>query len=263
MITPSDEDTLSELPEVDSARILVADHGAATTVGLVRPANEDHYGSMENLFVVADGMGGAEGGALASQLTVDHLLASSPDDGWIAALAAVNSSVRDECFRAGYGAAGSTVVGVVVEESRCVTLAVGDSRIYRVREGELQQLTTDHNLGNLRREEGLDPTLGDDRGKPRALTSYIGNPDQAQRLDVGTVSARHGDRMLLTTDGVHEALSPAELLRLAMGSSCQESSDAIVAAANAAGGRDNATTMIIELASHDETGVSGDMLNNG
>ena len=133
-------------------------------------------------------MGGAEGGALASQLTVEHLLASSPEDGWITALSLVNSSVRRECKSAGFEAAGSTLVGVVVEEHRCVTLAVGDSRIYRIRDGELQQLTVDHNLGNLRQEEGLDPTVGDARGKPRALTSYIGNPDRAQRLDVGTVS---------------------------------------------------------------------------
>ena len=261
MITPSDDDTLSEFPDVDGACLTVIDQGAATTVGLVRPANEDHFGSSDNLFVVADGMGGAEGGALASQLTVEHLLASSPEDGWITALSLVNSSVRRECKSAGFEAAGSTLVGVVVEEHRCVTLAVGDSRIYRIRDGELQQLTVDHNLGNLRQEEGLDPTVGDTRGKPRALTSYIGNPDRAQRLDVGTVSALHGDRLLLTTDGVHESLSRHELADLSKTGTCQSVADALVDAANEAGGRDNATAVIIEL-SRDGTISSPEVSSN-
>lgn len=247
MITPNDEDTLSELPEKDGSILLVADSGAATSVGLIRQANEDHFGATGQLFLVADGMGGTSGGALASRLTVEHLLQSDPHDGWVAVLSAVNDSVRNACTSAGHPSAGSTIVGLIVEDQRCVTLSVGDSRIYRFRDGELHQLTVDHNLGNLRREEGLDPSIGDERGKPRALTSYIGNPDGSQRLDVGTVSAQHGDRMLLTTDGVHEQLSSSQLSDLLQIQTCRAAANAIVDASNEAGGRDNSTAYVIEL----------------
>ncbi len=248
MITPNDEDTLSELPQVGAAPLRVVDAGAATTVGLVRSANEDSYGSSGHLFIVADGMGGAAGGALASSLTVHHLLDAAPQNGWISALASVNELVRTDCQQAGYQGAGSTMVAMVVEEHRCVTLAMGDSRIYRCRNGALHQLTSDHNLGNLRREEGLDPSVGDERGKPRALTSYMGNPDTSQRIDVGTVSAQSGDRMLLTTDGVHEQVAPALITELLQRSTCQEAAQSLVEAADEAGGRDNATVFVIELA---------------
>lgn len=247
MISPNDEDTLSDLPRVDAPQLQVVDFGSATSVGLVRPQNEDYSDHRPDLFVVADGMGGAEGGALASRLTVQHFLAAAPNDGWIAALRGINERVRAECTEAGFGSAGSTVVGLVVEPHRCVTLAMGDSRIYRFRDGQLQQLTVDHNLGNLRKEEGLDPTLGDDRGKPRALTSYVGNPHQSQRIDVGTVSAQPGDRMLLTTDGVHEQLSVEELQICLRSPSCRAAAQAMVTGADNAGGRDNATAMVIEF----------------
>jgi len=248
VIGPSDDDTLSELPTVNSTPLRVVDAGVATTTGLVRAANEDHYGSTGHLFVVADGMGGAAGGALASNLTVEHMLDSQPGVGWVTTLSHVNDLVRTGCNEAGFQGAGSTMVAVVVEEQRCVTLAMGDSRIYRFRDGGLQQLTEDHNLGNLRREEGLDPTVGDARGKPRALTSYMGSPDRSQRIDVGTISALNGDRILLTTDGVHEQLPHSLVSEIVTASSCQEAAQGLVDAADAAGGRDNATAFIIELA---------------
>lgn len=256
MISPNDEDTLSDLPPVGASPLRVSDSGAATSVGLVRPANEDHFGSIDRLFVVADGMGGAAGGALASQLTVEFLLGADPAEGWIAALSTVNDRVRRQCSAEGFETAGSTVVGLVVEDQRCVTLAMGDSRIYRLRAGGLHQLTTDHNLGNLRLEEGLDPTKGDDRGKPRALTSYVGNPDHSQRIDVGTVSAQGGDRMVLTSDGVHEQVDGKSLVALLSTGSCQEAAEAVVGAADRAGGRDNATAFVIELAT--EYIIAGD-----
>lgn len=247
MISPNDEDTLANLPRVDAPELQVVDIGAATSVGLVRAQNEDFFGNRNDLFVVADGMGGAEGGALASRLTVEHLLKATPDDGWISALRAMNQRVRAECIEAGFSSAGSTVVGLAIEPRRCVTLAIGDSRIYRFRDRQLQQLTVDHNLGNLRKEEGLDPALGDDRGKPRALIAYVGNPFDSQRIDVGTVSAQPGDRMLLTTDGVHEQLSVEELQICLRAPTCEAAAQAMVARADNAGGRDNATAMVIEF----------------
>lgn len=255
MITPNDEDTLTDIPVLDNQRLNVEDSGAASTVGLIRSENEDQFGSIDGFYVVADGMGGTAGGAMASKLTVKHLLAAHDTEGWVSTLTELNTRVRAECDAAGYPSAGSTLAGLIVEDCRCVTLAMGDSRIYRYREGELRQLTTDHNLRTLRAEEGLDPEQTDERGKPRALTSFVGNTDTSQRIDVSTVSIQKGDRLLLTSDGVHEQVEPGVMNQLMELSSCQETAEALVAAADEAGGRDNATAVVISLTTVSSEGV--------
>ncbi len=256
--SPEDEDTLSEGPELAADSLTVDDWGAATTIGLIRAENEDHYGVKEPLFVVADGMGGVAGGATASKLTVEYVLAADPTNGWVSALSTINQRVRTECNEAGFPTAGSTLVGVLVEQHRCVTLSIGDSRICRYRDGQLQQLTTDHNLRTLRSEEGLDPNLTDERGKPRALTSFVGNLDSSQRVDVGTVSAQPGDRLVLTSDGVHEQVDIAEMATLLGLPTCQESAYALIHAADSAGGRDNATAIVLSLGASTNEGNTDD-----
>ena len=247
MITPNDEDTLPDFPSLDDHRLAICDSGGATTIGLLRSENEDHFGAIGPLHVVADGMGGTAGGTLASHLTVQHVLEAQYSDGWVTTLRDVNSRVRSECDEAGFPNAGSTLVGLRVEDHRCVTMSVGDSRIYRFRDGMLKQLTCDHNLRTLRKEEGLDPEVTDERGKPRALTSYIGNRDEAQRIDVGTISAQEGDRLLLTSDGVHEQVNTDEMTRFLTLPTCQDVADALTSAADVAGGRDNATAVVIAI----------------
>lgn len=247
MRTPADDDTLTDIPDFGNERLSVEDSGGASSIGLIRSENEDSFGSIDRFYVVADGMGGTDGGAMASKLTVERSLAAYGSEGWVSALAELNDHVRIECDAAGYPSAGSTLAGLVVEDHRCVTLAMGDSRIYRYREGELRQLTTDHNLRTLRREEGLAPDVTDERGKPRALTSFVGNSDSSQRIDVGTVSVQKGDRLLLTSDGVHEQVDEDVIAQLMELATCQETADALVAAADEAGGRDNATAIVVSV----------------
>lgn len=243
-----DDDTLSEAPVGIRRPLHALDWSARSTVGLVRSSNEDAWGeSDDRIFAVADGMGGTAGGARASALAVASFISADPSRGWLRALAEVNATVRLRCDEEGFPQAGTTLVGLVVEAGRCITLSLGDSRIYRLRDGSLRLLTTDHNIRTLRIEEGLDPSGPDARGKPAALTSYIGNTDTTQRADVGTVSARAGDRFLLCSDGVFGQLPDDDIAGLLAEGDCELAATRLVEAADRAGGRDNATALVVEL----------------
>lgn len=246
-LSPDDEDTIPERPVSGRRTIAVTDWGAATSTGAVRPTNEDAWGRNHHLYVVADGMGGTGGGDLAGRLAVDAMLAEDLRDGPIDIVRKVNGLVRTKTRDLGLPGAGTTLVATLVEPMRLMTINVGDSRIYRYRGSALCLLSTDHNIANLRIEEGLDPDEPDERGRPRALTSYIGNPDPNQRIDVGTVSAENGDRFVLCTDGVHNQVGLELMQRLLARQTCLETAESLVDAADAAGGRDNATALVIEI----------------
>lgn len=248
MTTFDDEITLTFAPD-ERPRIAVRDWGVATSIGHVRTENEDAWGhNGTRRFAVADGMGGTRGGLLAAQLSIAAFLAIDPTDGWVPSLVALNEEVARECLAQGFAAAGSTLVALEIEKHRCVTVHIGDSRIYRVREGILQLLTTDHNLGNLRREEGLDPNVSDARGTPRALTSWIGAMVEPDRIDVGTLSVDEGDRVALATDGTFDLLNAEQIEHiLTDGSTAEETAQELVDAADTAGGRDNSTALVVDL----------------
>ena len=249
MISLDEADTLDRFG-TDVTPVRVVDWSARSSQGRVRPRNEDSWGEAHGcVFAVADGMGGATGGQRASTLAVAGLLAADATAGWTTALRLLNDAIGRQCRAEGFPSAGSTLVAVVVDRGRCVTLHIGDSRIYRLRSGELCRLTSDHNLANLRRDEGLDPRVDDGRGGPRALTSYLGNPLPGQRVDVGTVSAEPADRLLLCTDGIHGQMSEPTIGDLLQRGGCQEAADLLVAEADRRGGRDNATALVIEIGS--------------
>ena len=248
MTTFDDEITLNFARE-ERPRVAVRDWGVASSIGHVRTENEDAWGHNDTRrFAVADGMGGTSGGLLAARLSVAAFLEIDPTDGWVPSLVALNEDVARECLAQGFRSAGSTLVALEIERHRCVTVHIGDSRIYRVREGILQLLTTDHNLGNLRREEGLDPNASDARGTPRALTSWIGATVEPDRIDVGTLSVDAGDRVVLATDGTFDLLNGEEIEDILTDrSAAGEAAQQLVDAADAAGGRDNSTALVVDL----------------
>lgn len=233
----------------DQYAIGVTEWGAHSDIGLVRKRNEDAWGEKgSSAFVVADGMGGTSGGAIASAHAVAGFLAANPLDGWLTAMQSLNASVRQTCAQDGHSSAGTTLVGLLIDHNRCVTINIGDSRIYRLRDGDLELLTVDHNLGNLRREEGRSPEADDGRGRPAALTSYLGSRDDEQRVDIRTISVREGDRILLCSDGVHGQLSTERIAALIQTTStCAQATELLTAESAQAGGRDNATALLVEL----------------
>jgi len=228
--------------------ISVTEWGVDSSIGLVRKENQDSWGqSNEQLFVVADGMGGTPGGADASRLAVEGLIAADPRIGWMKVLEGLNKAVRDGSAELGLPRAGTTLVAIAVEPRRVFTLHVGDSRIYRLRGTALQQLTTDHSLRELRIEEGKVADEPDSRGSLHAITSFIGSRQLRQRMDVGTISIEPGDRLLLCSDGIHNAMPTPLLNHLLSDGTCAEAASRLVETAELNGGRDNATALIVDL----------------
>jgi serine/threonine protein phosphatase PrpC len=249
---------------------------ACTSVGR-RDNNEDallhlpriapHLG----LFAVADGMGGYEGGEVASHLVVDTVedvyrrYLSEADLTWpplppaqrtrdenllAAAIARAHLAVSGR--RSGrLGNMGSTVAALVLGEQRAVLGHVGDSRVYRWRNGELCQLTRDHSLFEEVRAAGGATHMQSKADCPFAnvITRALGMPERSDP-DVGTVAVQAGDVFLLCSDGLSDPLSEATLAELL--AACDSEgvvgvTRRLVQAAYDAGGKDNITALIVRV----------------
>jgi protein phosphatase len=242
------------------ASLTVTSFGAATTPGLHRRINEDAWGARDDVFVIADGMGGRGGGALAARTAIDGVLAAvhgSTTVDWRGVIGGVNQRVIAAGREHGIGRLGSTLLLAVVAGPLVTLVHVGDSRAYRLtgpsatdgrRSPRLDLLTHDHNVRSELLAAGLDVGEYRDRGvAPHGLTSYIGLEHEPLRIDVLAVPMRSGDRLLLCTDGIHRPL-PDEMLRGALQApTCREAAQSLVATADDAGGRDNATAVVLEL----------------
>ncbi len=236
--------------------------GAATDTGLVRSGNEDRYFVGPQLVAVADGMGGHAGGETASALAVEACAQFGTDDvagpaDVVAMVARANEAVLrragDDPSLAGMG---TTLTGVAVIDVGGVThlavFNVGDSRVYRWGGSALTPVTVDHSevqelvtAGRLTADEA--------RVHPgrNVITRSIGSA-VAPAVDVVVLSPRPGDRFLVCSDGLTGELDDAaiaEVLRTV--DEPQAGADALVAAALAAGGRDNVTVVLAETASTD------------
>jgi protein phosphatase len=237
--------------------------GAATNVGQVRRNNEDAWfaDAEAGLFVVADGMGGQQAGELAAKMVVEalpkllaHRLARlfRPRP---RALRYWLPKVLSQLSLAVWQAAqchlklrgmGSTVVLALVRDGRVHVAHLGDSRAYFLRHGAMLRLTDDHSVvavllraGIITPEEAL---LHPARG---AITRFIGM-EQPAEPDVCTLEPHGGDRLLLCSDGLNGMLSDQEIADLlAAHDDPQRAAEALVTAANAAGGFDNVTALVV------------------
>lgn len=233
-------------------------YATATDTGLVRDANQDAVLADDAIAIVADGMGGHAAGEVASAMSVetiyDGYLAAPTIDGVVAALDAANRGVLADAeanpSRFGMGTT-AAVVALVDDASGHrvpVLFHVGDSRIYQLRDGALRQLTRDHSvaeewvrMGRLTPEEALT------HPRRHQLTRAIG-VDQPLEIDVMTIHAQPGDRLVLCSDGLSNELSPDELAQLASDSDdLNAAALALVRAAIAAGGRDNISVVVLEF----------------
>lgn len=246
-----------------------------------RSNNEDsHLVAPElGVFAVADGMGGYEGGEIASRTAVDTLRAfyqrhhddadatfpfrldrsRTLDENMLCA--AVRLAHRAIAARrvGRLHSMGSTVAALSVDQaaSRATLAHVGDSRIYRLRGGRLEQLTRDHSLYEEVRAAGLHSGSKKDFAYPNVITRALGLGEQAEP-DVTTVAVQPGDVFLLCSDGLTEPFDEAALLdvlRAAPGA--QEAADPagegdsaqiLVEAALAAGSKDNITAVVLKVA---------------
>ena len=224
-----------------------------TDVGRVRPGNEDAYVARPPLFAVADGLGGHQAGEVASTTALESLQDHSPRTADVAALdsavraanAAVIEAARDGKGRTGMG---TTLTAVVVDGLRLAVAHVGDSRAYLLHDGALARVTQDHSMvADMIRQGTL--TEDESRYHPNrsVITRALGT-DPGVTPDVFETRAAPGDRLLLSTDGLHGQVSDVEITDILRSSRTPaEAARTLVDAANAAGGADNVTVVVVDI----------------
>jgi serine/threonine protein phosphatase PrpC len=232
----------------------VAEQYAGTDTGRQRRANEDSLLAHAPLFVVADGMGGAQAGEVASRIAIESFQAGLPDASHpeleLAALArAANARIHELSHaNAEQAGMGTTLTAVYVGEQEVAIAHVGDSRAYCLRDGELLRLTDDHSLvDELMRQGRLTPEEAVEHPQRSVITRALG-PEGIVEVDTRSFSARAHDVYLLCSDGLTTMLSEEEIAAvLRAHPRLRDAGEALIAAANHAGGRDNITVVLIRL----------------
>ncbi len=232
----------------------VAEHYAGSDTGRQRRANEDSLLARSPLFVVADGMGGAQAGEVASRIAVESFgeglgASKSPEETLAEYARAANARIhelsRSNAEQAGMG---TTLTALYVGELEVAIAHVGDSRAYCLREGELLRLTDDHSLvDELIRQGRLTPEEAEDHPQRSIITRALG-PEEMVEVDTRSYRARAGDVYLLCSDGLTTMLGEAQLAEvLRAHRDLHEAGEALIAQANEAGGRDNITVILLRV----------------
>jgi PPM family protein phosphatase len=230
-------------------------YGATSHVGLVREHNEDAGFAGPYLQLVADGVGGAAAGEVASATTtyvVTALAMCRPDQDAASLLAEAVATAHRELQR-GEDADGArkgmatTLTAVLARGDRVTLVHVGDSRAYLFRDGELTRLSTDHTLVQMLVDRG---ELSADRVRAhpyRNVVLHSVNGDEPVRPAVRDLDVRPGDRILLCSDGLTDFV-PEDLIGGELETADpDDAAEALVGLALAAGGRDNVTCLVSDL----------------
>jgi serine/threonine protein phosphatase PrpC len=232
----------------------VSEQYAGTDTGRQRRANEDSLLARAPLFVVADGMGGAQAGEVASRIAVESFQpglqdASQPELALAALTRAANSRIHElshaNVEQAGMG---TTLTAVYVGEQDVAIAHVGDSRAYCLRNGELLRLTDDHSLvDELMRQGRLTPEEAVEHPQRSVITRALG-PEGSVEVDTRSFRALPGDVYLLCSDGLTTMLAEEQILSVLLAHpQLRDAGEALIAAANDAGGRDNITVLLVRL----------------
>ncbi len=233
----------------------VVEHHAGTDTGRERRTNEDSYLARTPIFVVADGMGGAQAGEVASRTAVELFAAGLDSDAASAeqhlarrvreANQRIHQLSRADAQRAGMG---TTLTAVHVGADEIAIAHVGDSRAYRLRAGVLTLLTDDHSLvAELVRQGKLTEREADEHPQRSIITRALG-PEPDVEVDTLTHRGMAGDVYLLCSDGLTSMLPESRLRELLTSApSLEEAARTLIAGANAAGGRDNITVVLFRL----------------
>jgi protein phosphatase len=233
-------------------------HAEATDTGLVRQSNQDAVYVDDSLAIVADGMGGHAAGEVASEMTIEMLRSGFVEnqtvEGLYNAINAANITVlNDARENPNHFGMGTTVIalGLTVDDHGVTspTLChVGDSRAYQLRDGALRQLTDDHSVAEEWVRMGrLTPEEAAVHPRRHQLTRGVG-VEETIAVDVMSVQAIAGDRLLLCSDGLSNELDSDTLARLSSAPfTLEEATAQLVEAAKEAGGRDNITAVLIEF----------------
>jgi protein phosphatase len=249
----------------------IAEQAALSDVGRQRHANEDSFVEAAPFFAVADGMGGARAGEVASQIAAQAFheedgAAEAEGEARLRHIAqAANRRIyelaqREESRRG----MGTTLTAALVGDDQVSLGHVGDSRAYLLRDGVLEQLTRDHSLvAELERTGQIEPGEAEHHPQRSIITRALG-PDPDVDVDTYTITGRPGDLFLLCSDGLTSMISDdemASILRSAAG--LQEACEALVRSANQSGGKDNITVVLFRLGQDGEDSGVGQAAEAG
>jgi serine/threonine protein phosphatase PrpC len=233
----------------------IADQAFRTDTGRQRNANEDSYFARSPVFVVADGMGGAQAGEVASKTAADafdrELPAGPPEQVLRQLIEEANREIHDLARRDPSRAGMGTTITAAIVSPQSEELAVGhvgDSRAYRLRDGRLERLTRDHSLvEEMRRKGQLTDEEAEEHPQRSIITRALG-PEADVQVDLQTVAAKPGDVYLLTSDGLTTMVDEERIQQLLSGATSLDAAvRALVDEANRAGGRDNITAVAFRL----------------
>jgi serine/threonine protein phosphatase PrpC len=236
-----------------------------TDVGRQRSGNEDSSYAQAPVFVLADGMGGAQSGEVASQIVVDAFARGLPAEGTPEerlsmvvqrANREIHSRSQNEIENAGMG---TTVTAAYLDADAVALAHVGDSRAYLLRDGELVRLTEDHSLveellrgGKLTEEQALE------HPQRSVITRALGI-EPIVEIDTWTYPLRPGDVVLLCSDGLTDMLPEQQIEQaLVEAPDLNAAADLLIDGANAAGGRDNITVVLFRVAVADDAAAEVD-----
>jgi len=234
----------------------VGAYAVASDTGRRRRRNEDNFVAAPPLFAVADGMGGAQAGEVASRLA-----ASALEGGVDAALHGVErvAALIQEANRRVYERAsndpaasgmGTTMTVALVENGVVAIGHVGDSRAYLVRGGRMEQLTDDHSLVNELLKSGrLSPQEAEVHPQRSVITRAVGTDPEVE-VDAFTIDTQEGDVFLLCSDGLTDMVGDVDILELVERNrdDLDRAVRSLVAAANRVGGEDNITAVAFRIA---------------
>jgi protein phosphatase len=241
--------------------MMLLKHGVATDTGNVRPQNEDAYVASDQLFAVADGMGGHNAGEVASALATTLLLERAAGqtltpEWFVEAITSINRTIHESAAesteRRGMGTTICALAlvnpqGETTEPQQVALANVGDSRIYLARAGTFRQLSVDHSYVQELVTEGL-ITEEEARVHPRRniVTRALGIDDRVA-VDSWLIPLFSGDRFILCSDGLVDEVPTADIATLAAQQrEPQMIADALVALAKRNGGRDNITVVVVD-----------------
>lgn len=243
-------------------------YAAFSDVGLVRKSNQDGGYASPHLLVLADGMGGAAGGDIASSVTVAHL-AEIDDvhqaDELLPTLRRALTDAHEELIeRAGekeeLAGLGTTCIAILRTSNKLAMVHIGDSRAYLLRGGKLTQVTKDHTLVQYLVDTGqITPEEAENHPKRNVIMRAIGDSPGPLELDESIREAVPGDRWLLCSDGLFGVVSKSTIeATLVEYENLDEAGERLIELALAAGAPDNVTVVLAEVVDSETAGPSDD-----
>ena len=242
-----------------------------TDRGLIRGLNEDRFlnYNKEGLFLVADGMGGLAKGDVASTIAIETIKTfitksrreditwpikyetqhSMEENRFLAAISLANWNIYNEMLRSpGNTPMGTTLVGLMVDGDKAVLANIGDSRAYRIRNRQLEQLTEDHSLVMEEVKKGhITPEQARHHPQKHVINRALGIFDSPE-ADITSLDIRREDLYLLCSDGLSDMVPDEEILSLVRSheqNPLKELGEALIDLANRRGGKDNITVLLV------------------